>query len=259
MSKDPLLCYRDLGDKSGPVLCLMHGLFGSSSNWMGIVRRLQNDYRIIVPDLRNHGRSPHRDEMNYPVMVEDLMQLLDTLELPSLSLLGHSMGGKVAMWAALTHPERIDRLVVADIAPVAYGNRFTSIFKGLDEMPLQQLQNREEADSHLSKSVVDRGVRQYLLQNLLKQEQDWVWRFNLQVLQSALPALSGFPVIGESVYPGDVLFIHGERSDYVNSDALKVIQHCFPHNRQRMIHGAGHWLYAEQPDQFAQAVSNFLK
>lgn len=259
MSKDPLLYYRDLGDKSGPVLCLMHGLFGSSSNWMGIVRRLQNDYRIIVPDLRNHGRSPHRDEMNYPVMVEDLMQLLDTLELPSLSLLGHSMGGKVAMWAALTHPERIDRLVVADIAPVAYGNRFASIFKGLDEMPLQQLQNREEADSHLSKSVVDRGVRQYLLQNLLKQEQDWVWRFNLQVLQSALPALSGFPVIGESVYPGDVLFIHGERSDYVNSDALKVIQHCFPHNRKRMIHGAGHWLYAEQPDQFAQAVSNFLK
>ncbi|MES9833620.1 MAG: alpha/beta fold hydrolase [Candidatus Thiodiazotropha sp. DIVDIV] len=259
MSKDPLLYYRDLGDNNRPVLCLLHGLFGSSSNWMGIVRRLQQDYRIIVPDLRNHGRTPHRDEMNYPVMVEDLMQMIDSLELPSLSLLGHSMGGKVAMCAALSHPERIDKLIVADIAPVAYGNRFASIFKGLGEMPLEQLQNREEADSYLSNSVPDQGVRQYLLQNLVKQEQGWVWRFNLNILQSALPSLSGFPEIGQSVYPGDVLFIHGEKSDYLNNDALKVIQRCFPHNRRRMIHGAGHWLYAEQPDQFAQAVISFLK
>jgi esterase len=259
MSKAPLLYYRDLGDPTRPALCLMHGLFGSSSNWMGIVRRLDQDYRILVPDLRNHGRSPHADEMNYPVMVEDLMALLDSLELQSVSLLGHSMGGKVAMWSALSYPERVDKLIVADIAPVTYGNLFASIFTGLQGMPLQQLQNREEADSYLSEYVQDQGVRQYLLQNLVKPKQGWVWRFNLKVLKRAISMLSGFPEIGQSVYPGDVLFIHGEKSDYVNSDAQKVIQQCFPHNRRRMIHGAGHWLYAEQPDLFSQALTNFLK
>jgi esterase len=258
MSITPPLYYRELGDPQKPVLCLMHGLFGSSTNWMGIVRQLQTQFRIINLDLRNHGRSPHYSEMDYPLMVDDLLALLEFLDLQSVSLLGHSMGGKVAMLTALTHPERVEKLVVADIAPITYENRFASIFEGLQTMPLQQLQSRDEADQHLTGYVSEPGVRQYLLQNLLKQQQQWGWRFNLQSLRAAMPLLTGFPVLGRSAFPGDALFIHGEHSNYVNEQAIERIDNHFPHNRRRMIYGAGHWLYAEQPIAFAQAVSRFL-
>jgi esterase len=259
MSETPPLYFRELGDPQKPVLCLMHGLFGSSSNWMGIVRLLAEDFRIINLDLRNHGRSPHYSEMSYPLMVADLLALIEFLNLQTVSLLGHSMGGKVAMLTTLTHPERVDKLVVADIAPIAYKNRFVSIFNGLQTMPLQQLESREEADHHLSSYVSEPGVRQYLLQNLQKREERWGWRFNLQSLNAAMPLLTDFPAVDESTYPGDALFIHGEQSDYVNQQAIKVIDGYFPHNRRRVIHGAGHWLYAEQPIPFAQAVAGFLK
>ncbi|MEW8625950.1 MAG: alpha/beta fold hydrolase [Candidatus Thiodiazotropha sp.] len=259
MSSTPPLYFRELGDPQKPVLCLMHGLFGSSSNWMGIVRLLQEQFRIINLDLRNHGRSPHYSEMNYPLMVDDLLALCEFLDLQTVSLLGHSMGGKVAMLTALTHPERVEKLVVADIAPVAYENRFTSIFKGLQTMPLEQLQSRDAADLHLSGYVAEPGVRQYLLQNLLKQGERWEWRFNLQGLNEAMSLLIDFPDVGHSAFPGDALFIHGELSDYMNPQAIKIIDDYFPHNRRRMIHGAGHWLYAEHPVPFAQAVASFLQ
>jgi esterase len=259
MSESRLLYFREIGDQAKPALCLLHGLFGSSSNWMGIVRRLQEDCRIIVPDLRNHGRSAHFTEMDYPAMAGDVMSLLDHLDLQSVALLGHSMGGKAAMWTALIQPERIDKLIVADIAPVTYKNRFSRIFGGLNGLSMGQLQSREQADQQLSAWISDQGVRQYLLQNLVKQEHGWTWRFNLPVLQNALPSLSGFPDMGRSVYPGDVLFIHGEHSDYVTDKALGVINRHFPHHRQRVMHGAGHWLYSEQPDLFTQAVRHFLK
>jgi esterase len=259
MSESQLLYFRDMGDQTKPALCLLHGLFGSSSNWMGIVSRLQEDYRIIVPDLRNHGRSAHHAEMDYPAMAEDVISLLDHLGLQSVALLGHSMGGKAAMWTALVQPERIDKLIVADIAPVTYKNRFSMIFSGLSGLSMGQLQSREQADLQLSAWISDQGIRQYLLQNLVKQEHGWAWRFNLPVLQAAQPSLSGFPDMGQSVYPGDVLFIHGECSDYVSDEVLPVIHRYFPHYRQRVVHGAGHWLYSEQPDHFSQAVRHFLK
>ena len=259
MSDASSLYFRELGDRDKPALCLLHGLFGSSANWMGIVKQLENEYRMIVPDLRNHGRSVHRDEMDYPAMAQDLIALIDHLELSSVYLLGHSMGGKTAMWTALTWPERIDKLIVADIAPVTYGDRFAAIFQGLAGLPLAQLRGREEAGRHLSRWVPERGVRDYLLQNLVRQGEHWAWRFNLPVLQGAMPTLSAFPDPGQQVYPGDVLFLHGERSDYVTDDVQRDIQVLFPHYRRRMLNGTGHWLYAEQPLPFAQAVRGFLK
>ncbi|MCG7917328.1 MAG: alpha/beta fold hydrolase [Candidatus Thiodiazotropha taylori] len=259
MSDTPPLYFRDLGDSEKPVLCLMHGLFGSSSNWMGIVRLLQDQFRIINLDLRNHGRSPHYSEMSYPLMVDDLLALCDHLDLQTVSLLGHSMGGKVAMLTALTNPERVEKLLVADIAPVAYEHRFASIFKGLQSMPLAQLESRDAADLHLSDYVAEPGVRQYLLQNLQKRGEQWEWRFNLQSLKDAIPLLTDFPEVAGNTFPGDALFIHGELSDYVNQQVIRHIDDYFPHNRRRMIHAAGHWLYAEQPVPFAQAVASFLK
>ncbi|MEJ2608774.1 MAG: alpha/beta fold hydrolase [Candidatus Thiodiazotropha sp.] len=259
MSDPVSLYYRELGDRSKPTLCLLHGLFGSSSNWMGITKLLQEEYHIIVPDLRNHGRSEHRSEMDYAVMTEDVLALIGRLDLQNVYLLGHSMGGKVAMRAALIQPEWIGKLVVADIAPVTYAERFALIFQGLSSLSLNQLKNREQAYQHLAKSVREPSVRDYLLQNLVKQRSGWGWRFNLPVLQHAMPSLAAFPDAQQRSYPGDVLFLHGERSDYITDAAQPVIQALFPHHRRRVLNGTGHWLYAEQPHLFAQAVRYFLK
>jgi esterase len=252
------LHFREFGKPGLPTLCMLHGLFGSASNWMGIVKYLQDDFHIIAPDMRNHGRSPHAEGMDYSCMVGDLLDMFDHLDISEANLLGHSMGGKVAMWLALQHPERVGKLVVADIAPVAYSHSFDRIFDGLCELRLDRIQRREEADRLLAEWVVDKGVRQYLLQNLVKQPGGWSWRFNLAELRKAISTLTAFPETGRRIFAGDVLFIHGEKSDYVRDDYQEKIAQLFPHYRQRMLHGAGHWLYAEQPQLFAQVVKRFL-
>ncbi|MEW8506337.1 MAG: alpha/beta fold hydrolase [Candidatus Thiodiazotropha sp.] len=253
----PLYC-REFGDPDAPKLCLLHGLFGSANNWLGVVKYLQDSFHIIAPDLRNHGRSPHHKAMDYGSMAEDLLQLINQLEIDGLHLLGHSMGGKVAMLLALQQPERVERLVVADIAPVAYAHRFDNIFRGLAGMPLDEIKSREEADRWLAEWVGESGVRQYLLQNLLKQSSGWRWRFNLEVLRDAIADLVDFPEVKREIFAGEALFIHGEKSDYVKDAYRDRIAQLFPHYRLRMLHGAGHWLYAEQPRLFAQAVKSFV-
>ncbi len=260
MSRQGLsLYYRETGDPDHPPLLLLHGLFGASGNWMGVAKRLQNDFRLILPDLRNHGRSPHHAVMDYPAMVGDLLALLDRLGLDSASLLGHSMGGKAAMWLALTQPERVDRLLVADIAPVSYPSRFESIFQGLQQLPLGEIADRESADQRLARWVPERAVRQYLLQNLVKQAGTWQWRFNLPVLSAAREQLSDFPLSEGASFAGEVLFLYGERSDYLKPEYRTGIMRRFPLARLRMLPGAGHWLYAEQPEAFSRAVMAFLK
>jgi esterase len=259
MSQQALaLHFREFGNPELPALCLLHGLFGSAINWMGIVKYLQDDFHIIAPDMRNHGRSPHDEGMDYSLMAGDLLKLLDHLVLNSASLLGHSMGGKVAMWLALQHPERVKKLVVADIAPVTYEHSFDRLFDGLYGLRLDKIQRREEADQVLAEWIPDKGVRQYLLQNLVKQPGGWSWRFNLGVLHKSISTLTGFPEPGRRIFAGDALFIHGERSDYVRDIYQEKIGRLFPHYRRRMLHDAGHWLYAEQPKLFAQTVKHFL-
>lgn len=253
------LHYRELGSAQAPPLLLLHGLFGVSNNWMGVAKLLHNDFRLILPDLRNHGRSPHHPQMDYPSMAGDLLALLDRLQLDSVSLLGHSMGGKVAMWTALLEPERVERLVVADIAPVRYPSRFDGIFQGLQELPLAELSGRESADRRLAGRVPERAVRQYLLQNLVNGAQGWDWRFNLPVLSRSREVLGEFPVSEGRSFAGEVLFLYGERSDYVRPEYRRAIEQLFPHARQRMLPAAGHWLYAEQPEAFSRAVRTFLR
>ena len=260
MSGEPVaLHYREAGDPARPALMLLHGLFGNAGNWQGVAKHFQDDYRLILPDLRNHGRSPHAPVMDYPALADDLLALMGRLGIESATLIGHSMGGKSAMWLALNQPERVDRLVVADIAPVGYPSRFEEIFQGLSEVPLEGLADRTAADLALSRRVASRAVRQYLLQNLLKGPDGWGWRFNLPVLRAAAPQLAGFPPAEGLGFAGDVLFLYGERSDYVLPAYRERIDTLFPHARLRMLNGAGHWLYAEQPEAFARAIKAFLR
>ena len=252
------LHFRQFGERTARPLLLLHGLFGSSANWLGIARRLQDRYRLILPDLRNHGRSPHTQRMDYPAMAKDILQLLARLEIPTTHIIGHSMGGKVAMWLALTQPERVDRLVVVDVAPVAYAHRFETIFAGLQAIDLGCLSDRREADRQLAGQVESKQVRGYLLQNLVKQADGWAWRLNLPILKRAIATLAGFPDPGAMSFPGDALFIYGGNSNYVQSEHVAAIRNGFPFARLRSVAGAGHWVYADQPDGFIHALDAFL-
>ena len=262
------LVFREYGS-AGPgrlPLVLVHGLFGSSANWHGIAKRLEADRRVLVPDLRNHGDSPRDGQMDYPSMAGDLAALLDRLGLARVHLVGHSMGGKAAMWLALSAPDRVGSLVVADMAPVTYPTRHGVLVDTLARLPLDEIRDRRDADERLAREIPSAAVRGYLLQNLARERgpgrdgQDrWRWRVNLPVLARSMDTILGFPETSDRTFPGPVLFVYGGRSSYVNGEGLARIRELFPFARLRSIPEAGHWVYADQPEAFAATVAGFLK
>jgi esterase len=255
------LHYREYGSYSDqrPTLLLIHGLLGSSANWHSIARALSDDYHIIVPDLRNHGRSPHSPEVSYLSLAGDLHDLIDEHGLDSVVLVGHSMGGKAAMLFSLIHPDMVEGMVAVDVSPVSYPNRFNSIFSALNEIPVETLLDREQAEEMLATQLEERGLRQYLLQNLMLENGVWTWRANLGALEAGIGQIVGFPnVEKDSQYLGPALFLYGANSDYVAPEYQTTIQTLFPYARLRSVAGAGHWVYAEQPEAFLAALKAFL-
>ncbi len=252
------LHFRSYGDSGSRPLLLLHGLLGSSANWHSIARTLERGFRVVVPDLRNHGRSPHSQQMDYPLMAADLTALIQRLELGAADLVGHSLGGKVAMQLALQAPELVRGLVVVDIAPVRYDHRFQTMIDALQGLDLARLDNRQQADRQLAGHLEDPGLRQYLLQNLVKEQGRWRWRMHLDGLIRAMPDLMDFPSAPGRQFPGPALFIYGGASAYVQPEHAGAIRERFPLARLRMVPGAGHWVYAEQPEAFLQALIAFL-
>lgn len=251
------LHYREYGDGQRPIV-LLHGLFGSSANWGSVARQLSERYRVLVPDLRNHGQSPHHDDVSYAAMAQDLVGLFDSLQLSSPLLVGHSMGGKLAMQMALGYPERVSGIAVVDMAPIAYRHNFEQIFRGFDTVDLEGLSSRSEADAQMARHVLDPGVRAFLLQNLGKTASGhWGWRLNLPALRAHQHQITGFlpPAAG---YRGASWFIHGSRSDYVLPEYEREIFRLFPRARLCTVQDAGHWVYAEQPQGFAHCLGKFL-
>jgi esterase len=244
-------------DSTKPPLVLIHGLFGSYENLGVIARSLSEQYQVINIDVRNHGQSGHSDQMSYALMVQDLAQTLDELHIASAALLGHSMGGKLAMAFALQYPQRVSKLIVADIAPVAYAPRHNAIFTGLVAIDLATLTSRTEADKQLSAYIAEPGVRQFLLKSLVKSDQRFHWRFNLQALKQHYNALIGAPQI-DGCYNGPTLFIKGGNSDYILPEHKAGIMQLFPQAQAKIIQGTGHWLHAEKPAAFTKLVQDFL-
>jgi len=254
------LFLREYGEEnrlSGPSILLLHGLFGSSANWGQVARKLAEGHHLLVPDLVNHGRSPHRTAISYPDMAADVVYLLDQFGIKQVDLVGHSMGGKVAMELALASPERVNRLVVVDIAPVHYGHDFSDVFAGFAAVDLLSLSSRKEADQRMAGYVADPQVRAYLLQNLQKEAGNWVWRLNLQALCENIDRITGFPH-WDRAFEGKVLFLYGGLSDYVNAENQGEIRRLFPQAIIQSVPGAGHWVYAEQPVKFTQQLKEFL-
>ena len=246
----------------GQPLLILHGMLGNSNNWSTQSRRLAAEFAVYTLDLRNHGASPHSPDMDYPTMAQDVLQFMDRLGLFRVHILGHSMGGKTAMQLALQAPERLLKLVVADMAPVAYGGErgeHDEIFAGLDAIDLEKLQSRTQADSILANWVDDEIVRQFLLGNLLRTaEGEFAWRINLAGIRDNYPLLRA-AVSGPEAYKGEVLFVRGERSDYVLPEYEPAIRELFPRAVIETVAHAGHWLHAEKPDTFYSIVSKFLR
>lgn len=248
--------------ESGPRVVFCHGLFGQGRNWSTLGRSLADDHRVTLVDLPHHGRSPWRERFDYVDMADEIAGLLDADD--PVTLVGHSMGGKAAMLAALRHPERIARLVVVDIAPVAYaGGRdefegFVTAMRGLD---LDALPDRAAADAAMAESVEDPGVRAFLLQNLRREGDGWRWQMNLQVLGDQLGDLGGWPeeaLADVTPYDGPVLWIAGAESRYVRDEHVDAMRALFPQVHRLRVKNAGHWVHSEQPAVFEEVLRRFL-
>jgi esterase len=255
----PLHLHRYDGDPEPLPLVLLHGLFGSGGNWHPIARRLAGVRRVLAADLRNHGSSPHTPDMDYPAIAADLVALLDAEGIDRALLVGHSMGGKAAMWLALAAPERVAALAVVDIAPVRYAPGFEALVEALRSLPLADLQRRGDADALLAPLIPDPRVRGFLLLNLRHDDAGWRWRCNLSAIHAALPELLDFRAAAGRQFTGQVQFIYGSESSYLTADALPAIRALFPLARLRPVANAGHWVHADQPEAFVTALAPLLR
>lgn len=253
---NPILNFKKQGE--GDPLLVIHGLFGSSRNWQSLSQQLARQYTVITVDLRNHGDSFHDAEMNYSVMTRDVEILMDQLDLESAHVLGHSMGGKVAMTLSYLNSDRIRKLIVADIAPVSYSHSYTNLIQPILDLDLSSITRRKQADEQLAQSIKDQGIRLFLLQNLAFSEGRAYWKLNWPVLDRSLPTITDFFDISDWSIPHQCLFIRGGLSDYVNQEHWQFLQPHFPHAQLVTLENAGHWLHAEQPEAFYQSVSSFL-
>ncbi|PVH30599.1 alpha/beta fold hydrolase [Pararhodobacter oceanensis] len=242
-----------------PALLIAHGLFGSGRNWGAIAKRMSDSREVLAVDMRNHAGSFWDARHDYPAMAADLAQVIEA-EGQKMDVLGHSMGGKAVMVLALTRPELVNRAVIADIAPVAYGHSQNELIHAMRGLDLEGLASRSEADRRLASEIEDPQVRAFLLQSLDLKAQPPRWRLHLDVLEAQMDVITGWPedAEGTAPYQGPVLFLSGGASDYVKPSDRSKIRALFPRARMAKIPDAGHWLHAEQPRAFEQTLRVFL-
>jgi pimeloyl-ACP methyl ester carboxylesterase len=250
----------------GSLVVFCHGLFGQGRNWTGIGKALVDEHRILLVDLPQHGRSDWSEGFDYLEVADEVASLLSADD--PVTLVGHSLGGKVAMVLALRHPDLVARLCVVDIAPVDYGGSdefagYVAAMRGLD---LDSIERRADADRALAGSVADQSVRDFLLQNLRREgagdQAGWRWQANLEVLGAELAEISGWPgnrLEGTAPYGGPVLWVAGETSRYIQPEHAEVMRRWFPHYRKIVVKGAGHWVHSQQPEVFVEVLRRFAR
>ena len=255
----------DIGDSTLPPLILLHGLFGAARNFGAVQRVLaagpagsaSQARRVVALDLRNHGASPHAAAMRYPLMAADVLATMDHLGIAHAAVLGHSMGGKAAMHLAIAAPARVSRLIVADVAPIAYEPRFRDLAAALLALPLTPGLTRAAADAALAPAIPEAGLRSFLLQSLEFGATPH-WRIGLAEIAAALPAIEGWEAPMGAPWPGPTLVLSGAKSDYVPADARPAFRALFPAARFASLKAAGHWLHADDPAGFIATVAGFL-
>lgn len=252
------LNYKTYGE--GTPLIILHGLLGSLDNWNTLAKKFaENHFQVFIIDQRNHGHSPHTDEFSYEIMADDLLEFCQQQQLNKVNLIGHSMGGKTAMLFAHQHPEMINKLIIADIAPIKYKPGHNAIFEALLSANIATVDTRDEVEQQLSKTIKEYSVRQFLMKGLTRGENnEFEWRFNIPSL------VKNYPLILDTFklklpYFSSVLFIRGSKSDYINKESIVAIEEYFPNYELATIEGAGHWLHAEKPKEFLQICLRFLE
>jgi len=264
------LFYRNFGE--GPPLIIVHGLFGASDNWLTIGKALASDFDVYLIDQRNHGQSPHSEIHNYPAMRDDLIRFMDKHDLPKAVLVGHSMGGKTIMFLAEAYPERVDSLIIIDIAPAtchpddqsSQARTHIEIVNGMLSVDFSRVKRREDVNEQLARVIHSQKIRSFLMKNVARNGGgNYYWKLNTAVLAKELTSvfegmdLSKYsPGTGITGFP--VLFIRGEKSDYITDDCIPDIRLLFPMAEIVTIPGAGHWLHAEQPDLLVKTIRYFL-
>jgi pimeloyl-ACP methyl ester carboxylesterase len=247
--------------ESGPRVVFCHGLFGQGKNWTTVAKRLADDHRVLLVDMPNHGRSAWTERFDYGEAADQVAGLLAADD--PVALVGHSMGGKIAMLVALRHPALVERLCVVDVSPVAYGHgsEFAGYIRAMQAIDLAGLERRGDADDALGEAVPNPVVRSFLLQNLRHHGDDWSWQPNLELLGRDLDAISGWPeddLADTAPYDGPVLWVAGEKSGYIGADYAAAMDRWFPRNRRVTVKGAGHWVHSEQPQVFLEVLRQFL-
>lgn len=239
---------------------ILHGLFGLGDNWRTIARMLESEYLTILVDLRNHGRSPHDPVMNLEIMAADVMELADDLELESILVLGHSLGGKVAMQMAVQYPERIDKLIVVDIAPKVYSPHHATVMAAIEALDPGAVTSREEAETVLRRYLgSDESTVQFLMKNISRTESGGLaWKANMPGIIHAYPELMA-NIVHFHPYLGPVLFVKGARSGYVGEDDMPAILQIFPRASLVTVPDAGHWVHADNPAGLLQAILPFIR
>lgn len=249
------LYYKEFG--SGNPLLILHGLFGFSDNWQTIARKLAERRLVITPDLRNHGRSPHVPTHTYGAMSADLHTFMTGKWIFSADLVGHSMGGKVAMQFALDHPDMVNRLVVIDMEPGQARDNHGLIFEVLMGIKLSDLHTREEVEAQMREGIPDVGTRQFLLKNVTRDESgSFIWKMNLPVLRAHFEDI--LSPVTDAVFEKPVLFIRGELSDYIREASWPSVLRMFPRAELFTVSGAGHWVHADKPAEVVEAIETFL-
>lgn len=242
-----------------PIL-IMHGLLGSLDNWQSVAKSLAEENMVITIDLRNHGRSMHSPVFNYQAMVDDVFAFLEEQHIFRTHVLGHSMGGKVAMYFALQNADFVEKLIVADIAPIQYIAHHEDVFKGLSAVPLPSIQSRQEAETILAAYLKEESVIQFLMKGLYrKDDNQFSWRFNLNDIIINYENILSFESKDGAIFEGQTLFIRGEKSNYIQDKDRSQMLKMFPNMQLETILGAGHWLHAEKPKEFIDLVKEFLK
>ena len=239
----------------GPPLALIHGLFGAARNWGAIQKRLAARHRVLAMDLRNHGESPHAEGMAHAATARDVAETLGARGVQCAVVVGHSLGGKVAMALALHHTGFVARLVVVDIAPLRYPPALRGYVAAMRALPLKEGLTRREADAALEAAVPEPGIRAFLLQSLDFEASPPRWRIGIAQIHAAMPEIEDFREDGR--FEGETLVIAGGRSDYIRAEHRPIFQRLFPAARFATIEGAGHWVHAEQPNEFLALLQPF--
>jgi pimeloyl-ACP methyl ester carboxylesterase len=239
-------------------LIIIHGLLGMSDNWNTIGKKFSKYFKVHLIDLRNHGRSPHSEDFNYDVMCEDVLRYISDNSINNPIILGHSLGGKVAMKLAFTYPNKIEKLIVADISPRKYNTDFfQNLLRTLHKLPLESFAKREEIDDILSETYQDRAMRSFLMKNLYRNEdKEFAWRFNINVLSEKVSNIQEADFI-KGACNTPTHFIKGGDSNYITSEDEQLINKYFSNSSIATIEGAGHWVHAENPERFYNEVMGF--